>query len=245
MSAHPSGSRSSISKVVEKQMRNWELARAQRVPAQPGTAPPPVAEFVSISRSVGSGGSEVAHRLGERLGWPVFDREILQAMAGDDQVRARLYEAMDEREQSWLESALRWIIAGEFREDTYFYRLNETVLALARRGRAVFLGRASDLILPRDCGLRVRITASLERRAATLAARSGMSETLARAEVEQTDADRAEFRRRHFGKNANDPTRFDLTVNMDRFTPPQAVEIILTALAQRGLLPPAPAASAR
>lgn len=239
MSAHPSGPRSSVSKVVEKQMRNWELARSQQVPAQPGAAAPPVAEFVSISRSVASGGSEVARLLGQRLDWPVFDREILQAMAGDDQVRARLYESMDEREQSWLESALRWIIAGEFREDTYFYRLNETILALARRGHAVFLGRASDLILPREYGIRVRITASLERRAAALAARTGMSEALARAEVEQTDADRADFRRRHFGKTANDPTRFDLALNMDHFTPEQAVEVILAAMRQRGLIPAA------
>ncbi|MCP5110323.1 MAG: cytidylate kinase-like family protein, partial [bacterium] len=65
------------SRLVERQMRNWELARAQRVevPAVPGAKE--VEHYVAISRTVGSGGSEVAVLLGERLGWPVFDKEIL------------------------------------------------------------------------------------------------------------------------------------------------------------------------
>ncbi len=236
MPTKPSGAKSDLAKVVERQMRNWELARAQDVQPQAEGPPADVAEFVTISRSVASGGSEIANALGERLSWPVFDREILQAMAGDDRLRERLYEHMGERDVSWLDAAIRWLLRGELRKDDYFYRLTETVLALARHGHAVFLGRGADLILPRGRGLRVRITASKERRARTLSQREGISEVLAMAEVERIDRERAEFRRNRFGKNANEVTCHDLVLVMDGFSVAQAVEIIVSAMRVRGIV---------
>jgi cytidylate kinase len=228
--------RTDLNKLVEKQLRNWELARAQQ-PAPTAVTPMAVRQFVTISRTVRSGGSKVAALLGEKLGWPVFDREILQTMAGDDRVRAQLYEQMDERDESWLEDALHWVIEGELRKDDYFCRLTETVLALARKGPAVFLGRAADLILPRDHGLRVRVIAPLEQRVQTFALDTNTTAALARPEVERIDEQRIEFRRHHFGPHANDDTRHDLLVNLGSFTTEQAVELIIAALRIRGLLP--------
>lgn len=234
MPSSPHGPKSDLSKVFERQMRNWELSRAQRLAEQPGAAAHPVADFVTISRTVGSGGREVATLLGERLAWPVFDREILQSMAGDDRIRARLYEQMDEREASWLEDAVHWLIRGEFRKEDYFHRLTETILALAHQGHAVFLGRGADMILPRDHGLRVRITASLEERSRRFALANNIAEALARDEVDRIDRERTEFRRRHFGPAAVEVTANDITITLDRFTPPQAVELIVAALRLRG-----------
>jgi cytidylate kinase len=218
-------------------MRNWELSRAQRVPARPEDEQPEVADFIAISRTIGSGGSLVALALGERLGWPVYDREILQLMAGDDDVRKRLYEHMDERDTSWLDDAVRWVMQGEFRRDDYFYRLSETVLALARRQKAIFLGRGADAILPRDRGLRVRVTAQLEKRAAALTQRRGLSPEQARAEAERIDREREDFRRNHFGKDALDPSAFDLGLSLDQFSVEDAVELILAAMQRRGMHP--------
>jgi len=236
MPTRPTGAGSNLAKIVEKQMRNWELACAQQIKPPDTTERPEVADFVAISRSVASGGTQVATLLGERLQWPVFDRGILQAMAGDDHLRGRLYENMDERKVSWLEETLRWLMGGERPKDDYFYRLTEAVLALSCQGHAVFLGRAVDLILPPERGLRVRIDMSLERRVETFSKRHDVSMALATAEIERIDHDRSEFRRRHFGKAADDSTRYDLTLVLDRFTPAQAADLILAALRVRGVL---------
>ena len=227
-----------LSRLVEKQMRNWELARHARhaKPKAVSAQMPPVRDFVAISRTVASGGRKVAVLVGNRLGWPVFDREILQAMAGDDRVRAQLYEHMDERDESWLEDALHWVIEGELRKDNYFCRLTETVLALARKGPAIFLGRAADLVLPRDHGLRVRVIAPLEQRVQTFATLTNTTPAIARPEVERIDEQRVDFRRHHFGPHANEDTRHDLLINLGSFTTEQAVELITAALRIRGLL---------
>ena len=220
-----------LAKLVEKQMRNWELARTQR-PAKPKAQGEEVADFIAISRAVGAGGAagaDIANDLGGRLGWPVFNKEILQAMAGDDPIRERLYNSMDERDVGWLEESLRSLMQGEFQKNDYFHCLIATVLSLARKGPAVFLGRAADLILPRDRGFRVRLMASAEHCVASYAEHQKLSTKAARQEVERIEAERADFVRRHFKIEADEPSRHDLIINLESFSAARAVEMILSA----------------
>lgn len=195
----------------------------------------PVADFVSVSRVYGSGGSDVAARLGERLGWPVFDKQILQEMAGRDDVRQRLYRSMDERDLNWFQEMIGALWQSGLARDDYFHRLTETVLTLARQGRGIFLGRAADLILPRECGLRVRIEASHDTCVKRLAEREALSPAEARRRFDQVERDRSAFIRSHFNVNPYDPTRYDLVVNMERFSVEQAVELIVGAMRLRGI----------
>ncbi len=117
-------------RAVERRLRNWALAGQQNWISAPADTKSQATPFVTISRTTGAAGSEVAHVLGTRLDWPVYDREILQAMAGDDDARARLYEQIDERDASWVEETLHWMLRGEVPKEDYFYRLTETVLAI-------------------------------------------------------------------------------------------------------------------
>ncbi|HNQ24088.1 MAG TPA: cytidylate kinase-like family protein [Phycisphaerae bacterium] len=222
-----------LAKLVERQMRNWEIARAQR-PDVPTTERPAVQDFIAVSRTVGSGGAEVASQLAERLGWPLFDREILQAMAGDDRIRHHLYEVMDERDLTWFEATARGLNLSEVSANDYFRRLTETVLSLARQSRAIFLGRGIDLILPRDRGLRVRVTAPRRQRLALLSQRLGLSPQETESELERITLEREDFIRRRFGVEANDPVRHDFVVNLERLTVHDAVELILRAARLRG-----------
>jgi cytidylate kinase len=237
MPKRPGSGSSEIDKLIERQMRNWELSRAQRPEPEHPAHALQVEDFVTISREVGAGGELLASGLGQRLGWPVFDKEILHAMAGDDRVRARLYELMDERDQGWIEETLRWLIEDEFRRDDYFHRLGETVLALARHGRAVFLGRGADLMLPRERGLRVGLIAPTEDRARRYAERHQMALPAARAEAQRIQQERKDFLRRHFGRRASEPTRHDMVFNMARVTIPEVIDVICQVLRNRGVIP--------
>jgi len=226
---------STVAKLVEKQMRNWEIARQQRFELEEGQPQAPVAHFVTVSQAVGSTGEQVARQLAERLGWPLFDKEILQHMAGDDQVRTRLYEKMDERDTNWLQHMIRNLLQGEYRKEDYFYRLSEAVLALARQGPAVFVGRGADFVLPQDRGLRVRFLAPHEARVATYAQQNQCDRQTARTEIARAEREREVFFRRCFGKPKADPTRFDLLINLGRMSPDEAIAVILAALRLRGV----------
>jgi len=227
-----------LTKVVERQMRNWELARAQTQRPKTGPSGPAdygVFDFVTIANDVGGGGGDIGNMLGERLGWPVFDREILSAMAADDEVRTRMYRSMDERDIGWFEEAMRTFIRGEFQKNDYFHRLTETLLCLARQSHAIFIGRSSDLILPRNKGLRVKVICSYERRLANFAKHSGGTLKEAAKQVERISRERAAFIWHNFQIDILEPTRFDLLIHTERFTPQQAVELILQAMRLRGI----------
>ncbi len=238
MATGHAGNRGELAKVVERQMRNWELARTQKVAPAAGKPAPEVADFVAVSRLVGSGGGAVARALAARLGWPVFDREILQSMAGDDAVRKRLYEHMDERDTSWIEEALRWILHGKMPRHDYFHRLSEAVLAIARQGPAVFLGRGADLILPATRGLRVRIIAPREQCVRNVAARAQCSPERAEDEINRIQGDREEYIRNQFGVSAGDPARHDLIISLRNYSVDDAVAVIIAAMRVRGLAVP-------
>lgn len=228
MSSRMTATNPAIAKLVERQMRNWELAREQR-PTAAAARQTRVEEFVCVSRQVGSAGEEVAGRLGEELGWPVFDREILDAMAGDDTMRRQVYESMDQRDLTWWEEALRSLMQSEFVRNDYFKRLSQTVLSLARQGRCVFLGRGADLLLPEDLGLRVRLVAPLADRVAAVAAANDLTRREAEAWIARIEAERQRYFRKHFGVELDDPLRFDLTVNLARFSTTETVAMILRA----------------
>jgi hypothetical protein len=220
--------------MVEKQMRNWELAKTQRL-SRPEPRRPEVEDFVSISRSVAAGGKDVALKLGDALGWPVFDRGILQVMAGDNDIRREIYASMDERDLGWCEESLRSLMQPEFVKNDYFHRLTETVLSIARQGHAVFLGRGTDLILPRHIGFRVRLVAPHDVCIKNFADRHVISLKHAREDIARIEKERAEFIRHHFRTTPDDPLRYDLIISTAMFSPDQAVDLILDARKRAGI----------
>ncbi len=215
-----------IDKMVERQMRNWELARSQRLNV-PASRRADVADFIAISREVGAGASEIASLLGERLNWPKFDKEMLRAMTGQDTTRHRVYESMDERDLEWWEEVCRSILEPDFVRNDYFRRLVKTTLSLARQGSAVFLGRGIDCMLPRDLGFRVRIVAPFDMRVERFAKRHNMSIEEARETVPEIDRERAEFVENHFHARVDDATRCDMTLSTEHFSPAQAADAIM------------------
>lgn len=249
-------------RVIEQQLRNWELSRAQQLsevrvsplvePAAAGRAGrattaggskgvravrgPRMMRFVTISRQMGAGGTEIARRLAERTSWALFDHEILESMAGDDRVRQRIYERLDEHDADWLGAMVENLVQGRMPADDYFPRLTRTILGIARGGSAIFLGRAADLILPREDGLRVRVVAPLEQRVERVAGRTHLDVAEARAEVERVDRQRIEFVRRHFRCDAECATRVDMIINTAAVTVEEAVEALVVIMRKRGML---------
>jgi cytidylate kinase len=221
-----------LAKALERQMTNWELARLQRLERAPDRSAE-VEDFVTISRQVGVAAEEVAARLSERLGWPAFGKNLLEAMAGDEPVRRQIYESMDERDLGWWQEALRSLLDQDFNLNDYFHRLSETVLSLARQGSCIFVGRGCDLLLPQDLGFRVRLVAQFPDRLAHIEGELGLHGANARRNLERIEAARSEFVSHHYRADANDPTRHDLVLNLSRWSIEQAVDAILAARAVR------------
>jgi hypothetical protein len=213
-------------------MRNWELGRTRSasLPPEPSQAIQP---YIAISRELGSQGEVVAACLAECLGWPKYDREILDYMAEDQEVRRRLYDQMDERERTWLQQMLDLLEPlgpeASLAREGYFGRLTRAVIAIARKERAIFVGRGANFILPRPRGLSVRIVAPPKDRVRHVMAEEGLDERAARRRMEEVERQRAEFLVQYFGRRPYDPRRYDLVLNAACLSIPDICYLVRSA----------------
>lgn len=225
-----------VARAIKQHMRNWQLAEAPE-PDPLAYDPRTVAHFVTISEDVGAGGGDVGELLGKALSWPVFDKKILNVMACEDEQQSRLYAAVDEREPGLYEETYQSFMPTEGPQSNYFHRLTDALFYIVRDGPAVLIGRGADLILPSSKGLRVRVVASLDHRIHRFVELNGLSFNQAAKQINNKSKDRNKFIGRYFNVTDDDPTRFDLLINVERLTFAQAVDTILSALKLRSIIP--------
>lgn len=193
--------------------------------------------YLTISRQAESGGAEIARRVGERLGWSVLDRELVHELARRLELEPRLLELMDETRVGWFsETLLNLFNSRLVLQDSYVSMLSRAIALEAFDGRVIIVGRGANLVLPPDHGLRVRIVAPRALRLAALAEREGLEHKAAGARLDEIDASRADFVRRHFHVDPNDPSVYDLVLDSARFGLGGSADLICRALELRGLI---------
>jgi cytidylate kinase len=199
---------------------------------EPGPSGQPVPTFtIALSREAGTYGAAIAREVGDRLGWPVYDSELLQRIADDMGVRRTLLESVDERHVDWLSETLAGFLSTPaVSQVAYFRHLVETLLSLATHGECVIVGRGATKILPVATTLRVRVVAPLDHRVEAVRREHGITLEEAATRVEITDRERNRFVTSHFQIDATDPRNYDLILNVARFSKEECADIILAAL---------------
>src|SRR5262249_20270453 len=94
-SMHHGMSSGRLAEALSKAYLHW-----QTQPASAKATPP--AFTIALSRQSGAGGGTIARAVGARLGWSVYDRELLQKIGDEMGLQATLLERVDEKRESWL-----------------------------------------------------------------------------------------------------------------------------------------------
>ena len=190
--------------------------------------------YLLISREKGAGGSAVGRLAGERLGWQVFDNEIVDALAQKANVRRPLIESLDERDRKTIRDIVRdFLYPQPIEMAGYLASLREIVLTLGHQGDVVIVGRGAQYVLPSQFGLRVRMVAPLEARIQRIANQGPMSLKAARIEVEESDRERARLTLRHYGRDHSDSLNYDVIINTAELAVEAATEIIVAAVQRK------------
>jgi cytidylate kinase len=193
----------------------------------------PQGNVVTVSRSDGSGGDEVAQRLAQRLGIPYYDKQILEAIIEAAPDNRAAMERLDQQVSTVRDEVMRLIITGKNPIDEYRRHLINVILSIARRS-GVILGRGAHLLLARHHVFRARIVGSLEQRALRISKQQNIPLNEANERIRRADAEHADFIRRVFNQALDDTTRFDLTINTDHITPDHAADLILFVMQRIG-----------
>jgi len=187
-----------------------------------------------ISREKGAGGNTIARLVGKRLGWQVFDNEIVDEIAQTAHVRRQLIESLDERDRATIQDTIgRLLNPKEVGTADYLGYLKQVVLSLGHQGDVIIVGHGARYILPVQFGLSVRMVAPIEVRIQRFADKARLSLAAARIEVERTDGERVKLIRRYFGHDVTDPLSHDLILNTAAISVEAAAEIVLTALQRK------------
>jgi cytidylate kinase len=190
--------------------------------------------YLLISREKGAGGSAVGQLAGKRLGWQVFDKEIVDAIAQKAHVRRELIESLDERDRATLQDVVARLLSPQPIETAgYLAHLREVLLTLGHQGNVVIVGRGAEYILPSQFGLRVRMVAPVEVRVRRIASEGDLSLKAARVEIERSDRERTTAARRQFGQDPRDPLNHDVTINTAELTIEAATEVVLAAVQRK------------
>jgi cytidylate kinase len=219
--------------LVERQMRMYHaLQKAQGEPRAAAPGAPEQTPFVTISRQHGANGSAIAAKVAEILGWTVYDRNLLEAIAQDAHLQDQLLEPFDERRRTQMEDWVSHLMGLQSLSEVAYHRsLFRVLSSIGHVGRAVIVGRGAHLVLPPEHGLRVRIEAPLATRIEWAMEHDHLKRSDAEAHIAKTDRLRDEWLRRTFGPRAGRVEEaFDLMLNSSAFGEVVAAKVIVRAL---------------
>ena len=176
----------------------------------------------TISRQYGSGGSKLAIKLAELSGYQLIWREIINQAAAQIGSPDMALAMIDEL-------GLLGICPDDDTCNKFKEALENVVLSKAKIGNVIIVGRASQLILKNfPNSFHLRIIAGIDTRIKNIHETKNVSEKAAKAQIEESDRQRMNFIKKMYDKDWNDPTLYDLTINMDAFKLDQIVHWILT-----------------
>jgi cytidylate kinase len=189
---------------------------------------------VAISREAGARGGTIGRRVARKLGWQVYDQELLEYMAQEPAARLGLLESLAPAAAAWVEARLQEL-PGEQDRDHHpsVVQLARVVLALGAQGEVVLIGRGAGCILPRASTLHVRIIAPLEERISYMSQWMRLTREEAAERVRLRDNRRAEFLLTHFHRQPGDVYQYDLIFNSSQLGEEVCAELIAQAALAR------------
>jgi len=224
------------SRLIEQAVRRFQSQGPERRERAKGAV-----RVITISRQLGAGGRRVAEVLGERLGIPVYDKEILEALAkrSSARYRAQMFEELDEKAKGEVEILVSSLL-GKVDHHTYDYLLPKIILTFARR-EGIILGRAAHLFLPHS--LRLRMEAPFEIRVQNMMKFEGLDREAAEKQIKKSDRIREKFTQQMMGmlESSRHWNKFyplyDLTVNTAHFSVAETADLVQLAWEKRFAVP--------
>jgi len=172
---------------------------------------------IALSREAGARGAIVARKVGELLGWQVFDQELLDFLVNDDAAREQLLADVPAGAREWADAQLsRLREEGKLNVEADTIPMVRLMLTIAARGEAVIVGRGAGFLLPTETTLHARIVATLDSRLAYISESQRLTQNEANVELQSRDHQRTQFLDRTFRRAPTDPYSYDLILNSTR-----------------------------
>ena len=183
--------------------------------------------IVTVSRQYGSGGSEVAERVANALGWKLYDNAVVEEVAARLRMTPAEVSAREERVPSLVERMASAMalgvpevmpVVGEMAtvpsEDRMVMMTKRVIEDAVQAGPAVLVGRGAQCMLARRSdALHVYCYAAEEDLIRYVIENLGISAADAPKKVAEMNHQREAYVRLHWKRDWRDVANYDLCVN--------------------------------
>jgi cytidylate kinase len=182
--------------------------------------------IITLSRSMGSRGDDIALAVAQRLKLCLAGREVINRAAKQAGVPEIALAEIDEL-------GLLGVKPSPATLRLYWEKVTAVIFSLADQGDVLLVGRGGQVVLADRPGvLHVRAIAPRAKRIAHVQERCRVTVEVAAARIDASDQARASFLKRHHGVDWDDPLLYDLVLNMAHIDEATAVDIVCLAAAQ-------------
>lgn len=193
---------------------------------------------ITINREAGSGGKEIAEKLGKLLGVKVYGKEILASIMDKYNLSKEDVEQIKATKRNWWSDFCRFykqfgttaaIAYESFEVDSVqLYQEEEKILKeLAEQESCIIVGRTGfHIFKDNPDAMRLLIIANPECRIKRLMERQSVNEQGAREIMERADKARENYTKAFAGTSRYDARNYDMVLNVSGFTTDQVAQFL-------------------
>ncbi|NNJ29280.1 AAA family ATPase [Lacrimispora defluvii] len=187
-------------------------------------------KIIAIGRQFGSGGHEIAFRLSEELGIPMYDRDLVEMAADKLGLSEITVEAVDESVFNSFLSSYRYNGFAPRRvplNDSTFETQSKIIESLAQKGPCIFVGRCADYVLREypQC-MNIFVYASQKDRTERIMKRYNISKKEAEASIKKMDHRRKQYYETYTDQSWGSIESHQILFNISKLGIPQTIDTI-------------------
>ena len=198
-----------------------------------------MSKIITIGRQYGSGGRAVGKIIAEKLGIPLYDKELVELAAKESNVSLEAVKEIDERASSSLLYSLvtggwgaRGLNAPLFYEmpinDKFFIAQAKVIKDLAAKGDCVIVGRCADYVLAdtEHDVFSIFVYADMDYRIKFAVENLDVQQNKAKDTINKTDKQRKTYYDYYTDKSWGEMSSYDLCINVGKTGMERAAQIV-------------------
>jgi hypothetical protein len=190
----------------------------------------PLSLSVAISRETGSRGGSIGKRVGRKLGWQVYNQEVMEYISQDGAIEYDVGAELTPAAAQWAEQRWQSVVRHcNLTAQPSVASLARIILTLGAQGEVVLIGRGAGSLLPQESTLNVRIVAAREDRIAYVSQWLRLTPEEAAEQVELRDRRRHAFVSTYFRSQTTDVHQYDLVLNSSLLGEDLCADLIVQA----------------
>lgn len=210
--------------IIEEQISEWKHRHSKTSSRAPKKHNYPI---ITISREFGARGAVFASHLARKIGFKVWDKDLLQAITNEVGSGLKMVESVDERRRQTIEDAVSGYFYNIPTNVTYLRSLIRVVNTIEEFGNSIIVGRGANYICKNPKALHIRIVSPLKTRVENYSKIENVSLVNAKKMIETKDSERRDFIHLNFHRDMNDASDYDLLINANSFNMDEMAEIVI------------------